>query len=230
RVLRAATTIFVMSLQVFLQAQILGAEGFLGLSHSEQSEAADDLVGRCAWLTLIGEVLPRALLAELGLSRMLLGSSSAEQFLLVLAEEDIPRAEEFLKNAAYAIAELSGGTLQLIWAATENLGAWPVARKRLDDGLRAKTSTPLAGSSEIAHWFAPVNQAAEPLANEYFVDFAAKLPTAAKVGWSSQQPAHLTWDEGQFTWTLREQSALDDDGILFPRRFAPNDEGAPASA
>ena len=66
-----------------------------------------DLIGRCAWLSLFCEVLPRALLSELKLSRMLLGSSSAEQFLLVLAEEDISRANEFLDRAADAISELS---------------------------------------------------------------------------------------------------------------------------
>src|SRR5579884_449743 len=121
-----------MSLQVFLQAQMLGAEEFLEAQPVNVQNDALDLMGRCAWLGLITEVLPRALLAELKLSRMLLGSSSAEQFLLVLAEEDIPRAEEFLKNAARAIAEISGDTLRLVWATTENLGAWPVARKRLD--------------------------------------------------------------------------------------------------
>src|SRR6201996_6799170 len=137
-----------MSLQVFLQAQLLGTEEFLG-SHtnqrsSEHSRGAEDLIGRCAWLSLMTEVLPRALLSELKLSRMLLGSSSAEQFLLVLAEEDIPRADEFLGRAAEAVAELSTNTLRLVWASTENLGAWPVARKRLDDALLARTSAPLS--------------------------------------------------------------------------------------
>src|SRR3954453_588479 len=98
-----------MSLQVFLQAQLLGAEKFLAGEPVEQAEAADDLIGRGAWLTLIGEVLPRALLAELKLSRLLLGSSSSEQFLLVLAEEDVSRADQFLELAAEAIGQVSGG-------------------------------------------------------------------------------------------------------------------------
>src|SRR5579875_2494408 len=137
-----------MSLPVFLQAQLLGAEEFLAAepvqdSHSEISNRSD-LIGRCAWLNLFCEVLPRALLAELKLSRMLLGSSSAEQFLLVLAEEDIPRANEFLARAAAHLQKLSGNVLRLVWASTENLGSWPVARKRLDDALQAKMSSPLA--------------------------------------------------------------------------------------
>src|SRR5438874_11604435 len=107
-----------MSLQVFLQAQLLGTEKFLIARSSGHVEATADLVGRCAWLSLFCEVLPRALLSELKLSRMLLGSSSAEQFLLVLAEEDIARANEFLGCAADAVAQLSGGTLRLVWAST----------------------------------------------------------------------------------------------------------------
>ena len=69
----------------------------------------------------------RALLAELKLSRMLLGSSSAEQFLLVLAEEDIPRANEFLAREASAIdaafrryAAVGVGEYRKTWA----LGRW----------------------------------------------------------------------------------------------------------
>src|ERR1700734_2484999 len=106
-----------MSLQVFLQAQLFGSEQFLGV-HSTQSGSSDshsaDLVGRCAWLTLYAEVLPRALLSELKLSRMLLGSSSAEQFLLVLTEDDIPRANEFLAAAPGALAAITANTLRLL--------------------------------------------------------------------------------------------------------------------
>jgi len=232
-----------MSLQVFLQARLLGATKFLGAGKDFQFEDTDpenkvnqqpasesDLIGRCAWLNLFCEVLPRALLAELRLSRMLLGSSSAEQFLLVLAEEDIPRANELLVRSAEALSAISGGTLQLIWATTENLGAWPVARKRIDDALEAKMSTPLDGHADPASLFVPTDNESRHLAHDYFAGFAAKLPTAQKVGWTADRPAHLTWDEGQYTWVLKEQSGFDDDGILFPRRFAPNDAGTPASA
>ena len=231
-----------MSLQVFLQAQLLGAAKFLTAEQQVQEdgkhEAANGdnqqnsetgLAGRCAWLNLFCEVLPRALLSELRLSRMLLGSSSAEQFLLVLAEEEISRANELLNRVSHALTELSSGTLQLIWATTENLGAWPVVRKRLDDGLQAKTSTPLAGKSDAAQLFAPIPQASEPPAHDYFTNFAAQLSSAKKIGWSSNQPAQLEWDGGQYTWPLNDQSGVDDEGILFPRRFAPNDAGTPAS-
>ncbi len=234
-----------MSLQVLLKAQLLGAAEFLSSKRNAEADSRPrvgdtssapigeeaEFVGRCAWLNLFCEVLPRALLAELKLSRMLLGSSSAEQFLLVLAEEDVPRANDLLNRVSDSLRDLSGGALQLIWAATENLGAWPVARKRLDDGLQAKKCTPLAASQSGARdVFAPRSATAQAGNSGYFAQLAAQLPTAKAVGWSHENPAQLTWDEGQYTWPLKEQSGLDDDGILFPRRFAPNEEGTPASA
>src|SRR5579859_5084295 len=160
-----------MSLQVFLQAQLLGADEFLSTQPPEQPGSMAQIVGRCAWLSLYCEVLPRALLAELKLSRMLLGSSSAEQFLLVLAEEDIARANELLSRAAGAVAKLSDDTLRLVWASTENLGAWPVARKRLDDALLAKNSAPLAPNADPS-FFAPLDQVSKGDRDSYFGAFA----------------------------------------------------------
>src|SRR4051794_35866686 len=161
-----------MSLQVFLQAQLMGADEFLATESSAEGDQLAELTGRCAWLNLYCEVLPRALLAESKLSRMLLGSSSAEQFLLVLTEEDIPRANEFLAREAGAIARLSGNALRLVWASTENLGTWPLVRKRLDDALGVKNCAPLGengNSSEIFKPFTP-----EPAASRggYFEAFA----------------------------------------------------------
>jgi CRISPR-associated protein Csm1 len=214
-----------MSLQVFLQAQIFGAEEFLAAQSPEPQDGIAGLAGRCAWLTLACEVLPRALLEELKLSRMLLGSSSAEQFLLVLAEEDIGRANDFLRRADEAIAQLSGNTLQLVWASTENLGPWPIARARLDDAITARTSTPLAHNGNALSEFTPFEAAADAREDFDFVAFGEHLSTASRVGWSSDRPGHLLWDGGPYSWALKEQSGLDDDGILFPRRFAMNEAG-----
>ncbi|HSU31100.1 MAG TPA: hypothetical protein VLJ11_07680 [Bryobacteraceae bacterium] len=215
-----------MSLQVFLQAQLLGAENFLAAHSSIPLDGTKDLAGRCAWLSLICEVLPRALLAELKLSRMLLGSSSAEQFLLVLPEEEIPQANEFLNRTAKEISDLSDDALRLVWASTENLGAWPIARKRLDDALVAKIDAPLSASSGPEAFFSPLENAPEPKAGHYFETFADRMPSASAVGWSPESPAQLLWDEGQYRWTLKDQSGVDDETILFPRRFAMNDAGS----
>jgi CRISPR-associated protein Csm1 len=216
-----------MSLQVFLQARILGSEDFLSGERAGHGTAADDLGGRCAWLTLAGEVLPRALLSELKLSRMLLGSSSAEQFLLVLAEEEIAQANDFLQRAADAIGELSLHTLKLVWATTENLGAWPVVRKRIEEALAAKISAPLTSfGRDIVGAFAPFTPLTKSSESSYFTDFAERMAGAKAVGWSPEHPALLTWDTGAYTWPLTEQSSSNIDAILFPRRLATDEEGA----
>src|SRR5436309_4918894 len=112
--------------QILLQGKILGTEEFLlagsGEGRSGRSAGEELLAGRSQWLTLISEVLPRALLAELGLARILLGSSGGGQFLLVLPGEARPAAEQLLGAAARQISEFSNGHLKLLWSVTENLG------------------------------------------------------------------------------------------------------------
>jgi CRISPR-associated protein Csm1 len=216
-----------MSLQVFLQAQLLGSERFLVSSVSNQ-DAFAELMGRCGWLGLIAEILPRALLAEMKLSRMLLGSSGGEQFLLVLTDESIRAAEDFLTKAASEIETLSGGALALVWTSTENLGPWPIVRKRLDDGIGRLVAAPLAGQSPTSV-FEPFSAVATSADAEYFADFGERLMNATRVGWSADQPAHLHCDTGTYQWSLRDQAANDEDSITFPRRYALNDEQQYAS-
>jgi CRISPR-associated protein Csm1 len=212
-----------MSLQVFLQAHLIGGTDFLAAEPATDEDQFLSFQGRCAWLTLFCEVLPRALLAELKLSRMLLGSASAEQFLLVLTEEDLARANELLNRAAAAVAELSGDHLRLIWASTEDLGAWPVVRKRLDDALSMFRSAPLS-HEDSATAFVPTADGQKSVST-YFSRFAKGVVTASSVGWSHEQPAELQWDGGQYSWPLREQSSLTEDAIVFSRRIAMADEG-----
>src|SRR5580700_2409230 len=131
-----------MSLQILLQGKILGAEEFLLAGAPEEPLFA----GRVRWVNLLSEVLPRALIAELGLSKMLLGSSGGEQFLVVLPEEVRSQAEGFLNAARADIERLSQGRLHLLWAITENLGDWTVVRKRLNEEFETKLNTPLASS------------------------------------------------------------------------------------
>src|SRR5580658_10534116 len=119
-----------MSEQILLQGKILGIEEFLlsrpGGPTPARSNGEELLAGRSQWITLLCEVLPRALLAELGLARILLGSSGGGQFLLVLPGEKGEAAEAFLKAAAQQVSGLSGGVVRLIWAVTDNLGDWAV--------------------------------------------------------------------------------------------------------
>src|SRR5579863_7498431 len=134
-----------MSEQILLQGKILGIERFLVSPGAGAAGGEELFAGRSQWLTLISEVLPRALLAELGLARILLGSSGGGQFLLVLPGEVLGAAESFLAAAAQQVSELSSNQARLIWSFTDNLGDWAVIRKRLNDGLLRKRNAPLAG-------------------------------------------------------------------------------------
>ena len=215
-----------MSLQVFLQAQLLGKHDFLAQPVSSLSEDASSIfLGRSIWLNLYCEVFPRALLAELALSRMLLGSSTSEQFLVVLAEEDIPRANRLLWDANAALAALSGNTLRLAWAVTENLGSWPVARKRLDDGMHAHVATALGHSPEGPGIFEPIAAAGADDRDTYFAQLAGGVISATRVGWSADRPAQLVWDGGSHSWPLVEQASSETGSIVFARRIAQDDAG-----
>jgi hypothetical protein len=86
--------------QILLQGKILGTEEFLlagGVVPSEgrftPSAGEDSLAGRSQWITLLSEVLTRALLSELSLPRVMLGSSGGGQFLLVLPGDKLPSTE-----------------------------------------------------------------------------------------------------------------------------------------
>jgi CRISPR-associated protein Csm1 len=217
-----------MSLQVFLQAQLTGSERFLASAPFQNDEFAE-LAGRCGWLSLFCEVLPRALLAEMKLSRMLLGSSGAEQFLLVLTDESIAEAEKFLRRTDTALAQMSGGTLRLVWASTENLGAWPIVRKRLDDELAQRLAAPLSEVADLETGFAPFEESAGTVAPDYFASFGKALVSTSAVGWSPEEPALLRCDGGQHSWPLRDQSAADEDSITYPRRYVLTEQQAMAS-
>src|SRR5436190_6875476 len=135
-----------MSEQILLQGKIQGIEEFLLSPAGADEDAPDVLAGRAQWISLLCEALPRALLAELGLARILLGSSGGGQFLLVLPDEARTPAKDFLTAAARDVDRLSNGQLQLLLGITENLGDWSVVRKRLNEELQKWRGTPLAGA------------------------------------------------------------------------------------
>src|ERR1700722_14621687 len=142
-----------MSEQILVQGKLLGIDAFLASPGTDEILAA-----RSLWVTLVCEVVPRALLEELELARLLLGSSGGGQFLLVIPDTHRAPAEEFLTKTAAQIAQLTGGAVDLIWSITENLGDWTVVRKRINDGLDSRRNTPLAGHA--ADSFAPFTPAA----------------------------------------------------------------------
>src|SRR5580704_7997570 len=214
-----------MSEQILLQGKILGTGEFLVAGHAEgrsaRSAGEDLLAGRSQWITLLSEVLPRALLAELGLARILLGSSGGSQFLVVLPGEARSAAENFLTLAARQVSELSGGFVKLIWAVTDNLGDWAVIRRRLNDELQAKRNAPLAALGAEA--FRPFANSRYVEADAYFAkELGAKVRETSSLGWSPENPGKIVAGAGKHTWNITAN--LSGDGILLARHAAPSDD------
>src|SRR5258708_34711417 len=177
-----------MSEQILLQGKIQGIEEFLLSPCGADENGPDVLAGRAQWISLLCEALPRALLAELGLARILLGSSGGGQFLLVVPGEARGAAQEFLSAAARDVDRLSNGRLGLLWGITENLGDWSVVRKRLNEELQRWEGSPLAGVGPEA--FRPYT-APDPLeTGAYFSpQLGLKVREASLIGWSPDTTA-----------------------------------------
>ncbi|MFN7939726.1 MAG: hypothetical protein U0R19_40745 [Bryobacteraceae bacterium] len=212
-----------MSIQIFLQGKLLGVRDFLSSpGHTpDLTRGQEELLfaGRSYWLSLVSEVLPRALLAEFGLSSMLLGSSGGGQFLLVLPLELQAQSEEFLDRAATHIEALSGGRLQLVWAVTENLGDWAVVRRRIREAMAARRATPARHCTN--DYFKPQADATSD-ADSYFIEtLGAGLVEQRILGWSPDSPGKVLLGEGKHTWTL----GTDPGQILLTRHIALHDDG-----
>jgi CRISPR-associated protein Csm1 len=202
-----------MSVQILLQGKLLGVEEFLPSGQPAESL----LTGRLRWVSLLSEILPRALIAELGLSKMLLGSSGGEQFLVVLPEEVRAQAEAFLVAARAGIRALSQNRLELFWAITENLGDWTVVRKRLNDEFQRKQGTPLA-STGLGTSMAPPPSEPDPA---YFENLGRTLRDATNVGWSAAEPAVIVTVGGRHSWTI----GTSPDSVPLARHTALTDDG-----
>jgi CRISPR-associated protein Csm1 len=207
-----------MSFPVLLQGKLLGIDDFL-TSPIRGVDEELTFIGRARWITMLSEVLPRALLAELGLAKILLGSSGGGQFLVVIPLENREQAETFLQGAATQVDSLSEHRLSLVWAFTENLGDWSDIRKRLQEGLAKKTATPAATESD----FTPFSSAEENTPAFFAGVLAAALPDAASISWSPEDPARVSMQGGKHSWSAKDE-------LRIPRHTAPGDgESLPAT-
>ena len=197
-----------MSVQIFLLGKLSGLEEFL-LSPANEENATGVLAGRAQWAALLTEVLPRGILAELGLSPLLLGTSGGGQFLIVIPEEFLPRAEALLSAAKADIFARSASSLHLVWAWTENLGDWSLVRKRLYTGMSRALGTPLA---------VPLPQLG---VEQNFANFSEAFREAAAASWSPEQPGLVAVEGGTHTWRL----GAGPDDIHLARHTALNEEG-----
>ena len=210
-------------MQIFLQGKLLGINEFLLAPAGAGRDHA--FTGRSHWVSLLSEVLPRALLEELGLAKILLGSSGGGQFLVVLPEEVRAAADAFLEAAAKEIAALSDSMVKLIWSVTENLGDWSDVRRRLQDQMQLLRGTPATGFRERDFSEISGQQAAD--AEQYFAEqLGWKLRDAQAVGWSPEKPGRILAGAGKHAWSLTGST----DSLPFARHAAPNEDGSePAS-
>ena len=185
-----------MSVQIFLHGKLLGIEPFL-FGSGPRSEV---LLGRSRWVTLLMEVLPRALLRQMNLSPLLLGTVGGGEFLVVLPSEMRDAADIFLAASAAEVSAMSAGDLKLIWTATENLGDWSLVRKRLTDGMTARRGAPGLPTEDA---FAAFDAQPVEAAQDEFAALFAGLREATAVSWSSAQPGHVKAGEGELTWSLQ---------------------------
>ncbi len=129
-----------MSAQILLQGRLLGSEDFLLSPPADRDNRAFE--ARAMWLALVGEAIPRALLADLELPPLLLGSSGSDRFLVILPDQARAySAAVFLTSVSETLSAATGSRMRLAWSATENLGDWTVVRKRLEDGMREHSRT-----------------------------------------------------------------------------------------
>ena len=222
-----------MSVQILVQGRLFGAREFLLApvpAHLDRARQEAFVTGRSHWISLLAEVLPRALIAELHLSRMLLGASGGEQFVVILPGEARENAEEFLNAARDQIHAISGGRLDLLWGVTESLGDWTVVRKRLNESMSRRRLTPLAEAGNAFFDQTPVAPSEEDEA--YFIDsLSLQLHDARSVSWNPDQPARIMpGDGGRHAWPLSNTAGgASADAIPLARQAALNDDGHPSA-
>jgi CRISPR-associated protein Csm1 len=201
-----------MSAQILLQGRLLGAEEFLLSAPADKDNRAFE--ARLWWVALLGEVLPRALLAELQLSPLMLGSSGGGRFLVILPDQArADAASEFLKRAGETLERATAGMVRIAWSATENLGDWTFVRKRLQEGMR----TPLRGNAPDSTFFQPFVPAA-PAGDQ----LPRGLRDAAGIGWSFDFPGLIAAEGGLYRWDLSNQAGVEN--IALTRHAARNGE------
>ena len=187
-----------MSAQILVQGRLLGAQGFLLAPPADRDNRAFD--ARSIWLVLLGEAVPRALLAELQLPPLMLGSSGGERFLVILPDQ--ARAEAaagFLERVSRALDEISSGRLSLVWSATENLGDWTIVRKRLQDGMTDAVRPRVTEPGFFDAFSAPGTGADRIPRN---------LREAASIGWSFEFPALIAAEGGTSRWEVGSDAAI----------------------
>ncbi len=170
----------------------MGTEDFLLATPADRDNRAFE--ARSMWLVLIGEAVPRALLAELQLPPMMLGSSGGERFVVILPDQ--ARAEAaavFLGRVSQALSDITSAKVSLVWSATENLGDWTIVRKRLQDGMR-EGARPRAAEPGYFDPFPAQGAGADRIPRD--------LRDVSSIGWSFDFPALIAAEGGTCRWDV----------------------------
>ncbi len=183
-------------MQIFLQGKLLGIEPFIRDARAGRDARGglEALSGRCLYISLLCEAIPRALLQHLALAQELLGSSGGGQFLVVLPAENAKAAHEFLTAVTRQLTRFTGSRLRLAWAATENLGAWSDVRKRLDEQMARWRGTDALEPGGLFEPFQPA-----PDFDDFFRKLYKALPNSAAAVWDPSVPGMLA-PEGEAHW------------------------------
>ena len=191
-----------MSAQILLQDRLLGTEDFLLAVPADRDNRAFE--ARSMWLVLIGEAVPRALLADLKLPPLMLGSSGGDRFVVILPDQARAQAAgEFLGRVSQALGDISSGKLSLVWSATENLGDWTIVRKRLQDGMTEGTR-PRAAQPGYFDAFNAQGAGADRIPRD--------LRDVSAIGWSFDFPALIAAtgsnDGATYQWDVGSDAAI----------------------
>jgi len=221
-----------MSAQILVQGRLTGVEDFLLAPPADRDNRAFE--ARLTWINLLGEVLPRALLATLQLPPLLLGSSGGGRFLAILPDQErADLASAFLTRANAVLSEATAGRLRIVWSSTENLGDWTVVRKRLAEGLRASLRPPVSAEGFFDPAPAPVSAAdriPRNLRDAAAVTFSFDLPALIAVPDADAAPDALRWDLGGHASTasisMARHAARNGDIPATPKELALRGSGS----
>jgi CRISPR-associated protein Csm1 len=217
-----------MSAQILLQGRLLGVDEFAVAAPADRDNRVFDM--RLQWAAILGEVLPRALLADLKLSPLMLGSSGGGRFLVILPDEErAATAEAFLTRASESLGAATNGIVRIAWSWTENLGDWTVVRKRLREGAR-KDAEQLASAPGFFEPFTPAapqggDRLPRGLRDAAGIRFSFELP--ALIAPETPASAEGSVEPDGYRWDLGRQASLDN--ITLTRHAARNGD-AVASA
>ncbi|MEJ5367326.1 MAG: hypothetical protein WHT08_03345 [Bryobacteraceae bacterium] len=184
-------------MQVFLQGKLLGIEPFLRATRGGFAA----LAGRCLYVSLLMEAVPRAMLARLGLAQELLGSCGGGQFFAVLPAENLDGANNFLVDVTRRLSAFTGHELRLAWSSTENLGAWSDIRKRLDAGFRKWRGL---NALEPEGLFDPMDEEGD---DSFYERLFLGLPGTAAAVWDPDSEGMLK-QEGEPYWLATHFAAM----------------------